>query len=471
MKTLSKYFEFKDRKTDLRTELLAGLTTFLTMSYIIFVNPGILSAAGVPFNAAATATAISAGIMCIAMGFFTNRPLAMASGMGINAAVAFSIIGFAQSNVSWQVGMAVVFVEGLIILLLVLSGLREAVMNAIPINLKRAIGVGIGLFISVIGLSQGGIIRPAPVTLVALGDFSQSYVWVTLVGLFSIIIFMSRKVKGDLLWGMLTASVFALILGLVKLPTAVVAELDFSAFGAPFQRLPNGSLPIFELLSPALLVAVFALMLTDFFDTMGTVFAVGEQAGFLSSNGRVPGIKKILIVDSIAASVGGLFGASSVTTYVESTAGVAQGGRTGLTAIVTGFLFIIAAFFAPLIHMVGGGCSIPNASHYALMGNSGFIVPGGNYFVYPITAGALIIVGFLMIKIVREMHWDKFEDAFPAFLTLIGIPLTYNISYGIGFGFISYTLIKVFNGKFREVHTIMYVVSLAFAIMFASVWV
>lgn len=468
MKAINKYFEFKQRKTSLRTELVAGVTTFLTMSYVIFVNPGILSAAGVPFSAAATATAIGAGIMCITMGLVSNRPLAMASGMGINAAVAFSIVGAAQSNVPWQVGMAVVFVEGLIILLLVVTGLRESVMNAIPLNLKRAIGVGIGLFITVIGLNQGGIIRPAPMTLVSLGDFSQSYVWVSLIGLFSIALLMSMKVRWEILWGMIIACVAAIIFGIARLPESFVGELDFSAFLAPFHTVNSGGIALAHILTPSLLGAVFALMLTDFFDTMGTVFAVGEQAGFLTPNGKVPGIKKILMVDSIAASVGGLFGASSITTYIESSAGVAEGGRTGLTAIVTGILFIIAAFFAPMIHMIGGGYCIPNVTQYSLLSNSGFMVPMGEYFVYPITAGALIIVGFLMIKIVKEMHWDKFEDSFPAFLTIIGIPLTYNISYGIGFGFISYTLIKLLNGKFRDVHMLMYIISIAFIVMFVS---
>ncbi len=467
MLNLKKFFEFKARKTNLKTELLAGLTTFLTMSYIIFVNPGILAAAGVPFSAAATATAVGAGIMCITMGLVSNRPLAMASGMGINAAVAFSIIGAAQSNVPWQVGMAVVFVEGLVILILVLSGLREAVMNAIPLNLKRAIGVGIGLFITVIGLNQGGIIKPAPITLVSIGDLSQSYVLITLVGLFAITIFMSLKIKGEILWGMLLAALVALFMGVIKMPGTFIGDLDFSAFFAPFQTI-NGSIALEHILVPSLLGAVFALMLTDFFDTMGTVFAVSEQAGFITANGKVPGIKRILIVDSIAASIGGLFGASSITTYVESTAGVAEGGRTGLTAIVAGILFIIAAFFSPLIQMIGGGYCIPNIQHYSLLAGSGFTIPMGEYFVYPITAGALIIVGYLMIKIIKEMSWDKFDDAFPAFLTIIGIPLTYNISYGIGFGFVSYTLLKIFKGRFKEVHPLMYIVSIAFIVMFAS---
>lgn len=469
MHTLDKYFQFTERATNLRTEVIAGFTTFMTMAYIIFVNPGILSAAGVPFPAAATATALGAALMSICMGLVANRPLALASGMGLNAVVTFSVIGFQQANVPWQVGMSVIFVEGIIILVLVLTGLREAVMNAIPLNLKRAIGVGIGLFITTIGLNEGGFIRPAPITLVALGDFTQPYVWVSIIGLLAILVFMALKVKGDILWGILVATAAALILGITKLPTAVTAAPDFSGFFAPFHTV-DGGLALFQIFTPVLLMAVFAIMLTDFFDTMGTVVAVGEQAGFVGKDGRVPGIRNILAVDSVAAMTGGLFGASSITTYIESAAGVAEGGRTGFTSVVTGLLFAVGVFFAPIIAMVGGGYIIGNDVQYTLMSGSGFAVPEGSFYVYPITAGALIVVGFLMMRTVREIPWTDFEESFPAFLTLVGIPLTYNISYGIGFGFISYTLIKLFHGKAKDVHPFMYVVSVAFAITFILPW-
>ncbi len=223
---------------------------------------------------------------------------------------------------------------------------------------------------------------------------------------------------------------------------------------------------ITQIFTPVLLLALFAIMLTDFFDTMGTVISVGEQAGFVDEEGNVPGVKNILAVDSVAASVGGLFGASSITTYIESAAGVAEGGRTGLTAIVTGALFAVAAFFAPIVGTVGGGFVIANEQQYGSFVGSGFQAPAGDYYVYPITAGALIVVGFLMMKTVREIDWTSLEDAFPAFLTIVGIPLTYNISYGIGFGFISYVFIKIFAGKAKDVHPLMWVVSAAFAIAF-----
>ena len=436
---MEKFFKFKERDTSARTEVVAGLTTFMTMAYIIFVNPGILSAAGVPFEGAATATALGAALMCIAMGLIANRPLALASGMGLNAVVAFSIV--LGAGVPWQVGMAVIFVEGLVILLLVLTGLRESVMNAIPMNLKRAIGVGIGLFITFIGLVDGGLIVNSDATLVQLGDFSQAGVWVTLIGLVAIFAFMALKVKGDILWGIVVATIAALLFKVTELPTAVTAAPDFSTFFAPFHTVGDaGTMAITQLFTPTLLLFVFAVMLTDFFDTMGTVISIGEQAGFVDENGQVPGIRNILAVDSAAASVGGLFGASSITTYIESAAGVAEGGRTGLTAVVTGVLFALCAFFAPVIAMIGGAL--------------------------PITAGALIVVGFLMMGNIKHIPWDDFENAFPAFLTIVGIPLTYNISYGIGLGFISYVVIKLLHRKASDIHPLMYIVSLAFVVAF-----
>ncbi len=464
---LEQWFPLRERGTTLGTELTAGVTTFVTMAYIIFVNPGILTNAGVPFAGATTATALGAAVMSVAMGLITNRPLALASGMGLNAVLTFSVIGVQQAHVPWQTGMAVIFVEGVVILILVLTGLRQAIMFAIPQNLKRAIGAGIGLFITVIGLVQGGIIRPAPVTLVALGDFSQRYVWVTLIGLTATLLCLARRMRAGILLGMVVATVAALVLGVTAWPRRILEWPDFSTFGAPFQTTANGRLAIARVLSPALLAATFSLLLTDFFDTMGTVVAVGEQAGFVRKDGSVPGLTGILLVDSAAAAIGGLFGASSVTTYIESAAGVAAGGRTGLTAVVAGLCFVLAIFFTPVIAMIGGGVPIASNDYYRLLAESGFTVPGATSCVYPITASALIVVGFLMMGILREISWDNFEEAFPAFLTVVGIPLTYNISYGIGLGFIAYVLLTVLHGRARDVHPLLYGASIAFALMFA----
>jgi AGZA family xanthine/uracil permease-like MFS transporter len=325
-----------------------------------------------------------------------------------------------------------------------------------------------------LGLIEGGVIVPNAATVVSLGDFTKPYVWVTLIGLFSILAFMALGIKGDILWGILVATVAALLLNVTSIPSAIVAPPDFSTFLAPFQTPANtSSIALLQIFTPALLFAVFAVMLTDFFDTMGTVISVGEQAGFADKEGKVPGIKNILLVDSAAASVGGLFGASSITTYIESAAGVAEGGRTGLTAIITGILFAFAAFFAPVVRMVGGGYPVPNAERFASFAGSGFQVPADvpvpSFTSFPITAGALIIVGFLMMRTVREIPWDNLEEAFPAYLTIVGIPLTYNISWGIGLGFISYVLIKLFHGKAKDIHPLMWVASIAFLLAFLQV--
>lgn len=467
---MESFFKFHERHTNLQTELVAGLTTFLTMAYIIFVNPGILSDAGVPFAGAATATALGAALMCLCMGLIANRPLALASGMGLNAVLTYSVIGFAQAHVPWQVGMSVIFLDGVIMFILVMTGFRELVFEAIPMDLKRAIGVGIGLFITTIGLNEGGFIAPNHATLISLGDFSQKYVWVSLIGLFAILTFMALRIKGDILWGILVAAVASVLFGLTSLPKAIVAAPNFSTFFAPFQTVTSKggqtSMAILQVLTPTLLVAIFAILLTDFFDTIGTTVAVGEQAGFVGKDGKVPGLRRILGVDGAAAAVGGLFGASSITTYIESAAGVAEGGRTGVVPIVVAVLFALSAFFSPIVQMVGGGFNFGATAHFAEFAGAGFKVPAGLYNVYPVTAGALIVVGFLMMRTVREIPWTDFEEAFPAFLIIVGIPLTYNISYGIGFGFISYVLIKLLHRKPKQVHWLMYIVAAAFLVAF-----
>ena len=462
---LEKIFRLAERGTDIRTEILAGTATFMTMAYIIFVNPAILSAAGIPFTGAVTATCLAAAAATLIMAFSTNYPFALASGMGLNAFLVFGVI--IGMRLPWQVGMAVISIEGVIILLLVLTGLREAVMHAIPLSLKQAIGVGIGIFIALIGLNQGGIIRPAPITLITLGDFTQPYVLVALFGIVSIACLRAWKVKGDLLWGILLTTAVALAAGIARWPEQVVQPWDMSTVGAVFGSDANGPY-LAQALHIGLWTTIFAIMMSDFFDTMGSVIALGMQAGFVK-DGRLPRIKKVLVADSLAASIGGFFGASSVTTYIESAAGIVEGGRTGLATTVTALLFLFSAFLAPLAGMIGGGYAIPNTQQYSQFAR--FTPPGGEYYVYPVTAGALVVVGFLMMRIVREIPFDDFEESFPAFLTIIGIPLTYSISHGIGLGFVSYTLIKAARGKYREVHPLLYVVSLAFAATFVIHWI
>ena len=430
---MTKFFHIQEMRTTIATEVIAGVVTFMTMAYIIFVNPQIISAAGIPKDAAIIATCLAAGLATLLMGLFTNYPFALAPGMGLNAFLAFSVVG--GLKIPWQVAMGIVFLEGLIILILVLSNFREMVMNAIPVSMKRAIGVGIGLFIAFIGLQSSGMVVKSPATLVTFGSFTKPVV-VTAVGLIITIILMARRIKGAILIGILSTTAVALFCGLTRMPENIVAVPQASHFvtiGAAFD--PAYFMQVFKL---GMITIIFTFLLTDFFDTLGTVVAVGGEAGFLDSEGKIPRIKGVLVVDSLAAMIGGAMGCSSVTTYVESAAGVGEGGRTGLTSVVTALLFFLAVFFWPLIGIV------PAAA----------------------TAPALIVVGFLMMLVAKDIEWSDFTEAFPAFLTILTIPLTYSISKGIGYGFISYVLLKVSSGRIRDVHPVMFLIALLFALDF-----
>ena len=442
------FFGFPERGTNFRTEVLAGLTTFMTMAYIVFVNPAILGTegTGLPVTGVFFATCVAAAAASIAMGLFANYPVALASGLGLNAIVAFTLI--LGLGLSWQQAMAVVVIEGLLVTILVLTNLREAVMNAIPMSLKFAIAVGIGLFIAFIGLKNGGIVVQNPATYLALGDFTQGPVVLALFGLVATLALVARGVRGGILLGILLTGVVGMIFGVVPLPSGVVDfRFDTSTIG-------GGVLAIPEVLQLSLVPVIFALFMTDFFDTMGTVIAVGQEGKLLDENGRPPRLKRILLVDSLAAAGGGAAGASSVTSYIESGAGVAEGGRTGFTSVVVGLLFLLALPFSPLISVFGGSIPVP--------GPEG----GEDIFVSPVTAPALIVVGFLMITAVRFIPWEDFDEAIPAFLTILTLPLTFNISYGIGFGFIAYVLIKLSRGRPGEVHPLLYGAALLFALAF-----
>ena len=431
------FFKLSERGSSSTTEVRAGLTTFLAMAYIIVVNPSILSAGGVPAAAAVTATCLGAGIMTIAMGLFANRPLACASGMGINSIVAFTLCG--AMGYGWPTAMAVIFVEGIAILLRVLCGLREAIMDAIPVSLRHGISIGLGLFIAMIGLKDGGVIVANESTMVALGDVTSATFIVGILSIVLTVILYSMNVKGSLLWGILIAAIIGIPLGVTPVPTAVVAPLDFTTVAAPFQNSADGVMGIVEVVTtPALLLFAFSLMMSDFFDTMGTAMAVAKQGNFLTKDGKVEDIRPILIVDSIAAAVGGFFGASSITTFVESASGAADGGRSGLTSIVAGILFILAAFFSPII-----SC-IPSAA----------------------TCGALVFVGFLMMSDVVDINWTDVLQGFPTFMIIAGIPFTYSISNGIGLGFITYVIVAIVTGKVKEIRPLMWVAALAFLLYF-----
>jgi AGZA family xanthine/uracil permease-like MFS transporter len=435
------WFKLTERGTNIGTELRAGLTTFLVMAYIIFLNPLILSnmfepdsaerAAFIP--AAAAATALIAGLLTILMGLVANYPIALAAGLGINAIVAFTLIGLGLSPAG---AMGVIVLEGLIILVLVLVGLREAIMDAVPLALKRAIGVGIGLFILFIGFVDGGLIGPGD-PIVQFNFPLETSDWVFLLGLLLTIVLFALKVRAALLISIVVMSVVAYVAGLTAFPETLEFVPDFSTLGQ------FDVTEVWNLGFLAAALTIFAIMLTDFFDTMGTATAITEQAGLTTPEGKVPGINRVLIVDSVAAAAGGAAGISSNTSYIESAAGVAEGGKTGLTSVVTGILFLLAVFVTPLATMV------PFAA----------------------TGPVLVVVGYLMATLIKDIDFADIEEGLPALLGITLMPLTYNITVGIGAAFVTYVLIKAVRGKAAEVHWLMWVVAVAFAIYFAQNWI
>jgi AGZA family xanthine/uracil permease-like MFS transporter len=443
---LERRFALHERGTNLRTEVVAGVTTFMTMAYILFVNPSILGldGGGLPFPQVLTVTALVAGVLTIAMGLVANYPFAIASGLGLNAVVAFQLVG--AQGLTFPEAMGVVVTEGLIITVLVLTGFREAVLNAIPIELKKAIGAGIGLFITIIGFANSGIVVPGPgqgAPVLTRGDLDSAKVAVFVVGLLVTALLVARRTKGALLFGILATTVLAVVAneaagetlwanGIATVPMQVVAAPDFSLLG----NFSFGYVAKLGALSAVL--AVFTLMLADFFDTMGTAIALGDEGDFLDQRGRLPGMNRVLLVDSVAAVAGGAASASSATTYIESASGISEGGRTGLASVVTGVLFLLALFFSPL---------------------AGIIPPEA-------TAPALILVGFFMISVARDLPWDDYRIAIPAFFTMVVMPFNYSITDGIGWGFVSYTVINLFTGRAREVHWMMALSSLLFLVYF-----
>jgi AGZA family xanthine/uracil permease-like MFS transporter len=446
---LERRFGLRERGTTPRIEALGGLTTFLTMSYIVFVNPAILAAAGMPFDAVAVATALAAAVASIAMGVFANVPMALASGLGINAIVAFDIV-IAQ-KVAWPVAMACVVIEGVIAVVLVLAGLRDAVVRAVPLPLKLAIGVGIGLFITLVGLREAGIVVNNPATGIGLGDLTAGPPLIALAGIFTALALAARHMRGATLAGILVSTVLGLVFGVLDAPDGVLevpGSGDFSTIG---DGLAPGNLA--DALTWALVPTIFALFMTDFFDTVGTAVAVGTQGGLTDEKGELPEMRRVLLVDSASAAGGGAFGVSSVTTYVESGAGVGAGARTGLAAVVTGLLFALTVFFVPLIALVGQGVQYTE-----------------DFTGHPAVAPALVMVGALMLRLVEAIDWGEPETAFPAFLIIAGVPLTFSIAAGIGFGVIGFVVIMAVRGRVRDVHPLMWALVPLFAAFYAEDW-
>jgi AGZA family xanthine/uracil permease-like MFS transporter len=447
--TLERFFGLSARGTTVQREVLAGVTTFMTMAYILFVNPSILGNAAGPdrFGALLTSTALVAAVATIAMGLASNLPLALASGMGLNAVVAFGLV--LGKNLTYPQAMGVIVVEGLVITLLVATGLRQAVVRAVPMTMKRAIGIGIGLFLAIIGFKNAGFIS-AGGGLLQLGPEGA---FGRLAG-FPVVLFaltllftgwlVARNTRGALLIGIVVSTLVALaakaLFGgagfgeqIANVPTAIFAAPDFSMVG-------QVDFSFFSVLGPlAASLAVFSIMLSDFFDTVGTVVAVGQEAKYLDEQGNFPRPSAVLLVDSLAAVAGGAAGASSATTYIESASGAAAGGRTGLTSVVTGLLFALCLFISPL---------------------AGVVPPQA-------TGAILVLVGFLMMREVGAIAWDEPTEAIPAFLTLTVMPFTYSITNGIGAGFVSYVVLKALRGKSRDVHPLMAGAAVAFVVYFA----
>ncbi len=450
---LDRWFDLHARGTDVGTEVRAGVTTFMVMAYIIFVNPIVLGYIGVPgldgkglpFGPTLTVTCLTAGVMSIAMGLATNYPLALAPGMGLNAVVAFELV--AGRGLTWPQAMTIVFLEGAAITLLVMTRFREAMLEAVPLGLKRAISLGIGLFIAFIGFFTAGfVVKPAAGPLpVGLGPFDGLPSAVFVVGFVLTAWLMARRVRGALLLGIVATTVLAIVLngalaggkgfavpGAAQLPAAIVQWPDFSTFG----RLDFGV--VARLGVVATVLVTFSIMLSDFFDTMGTIIGVGSKGGFLDAGGRLPRANRVLLVDSLAAVAGGLANSSSNTTYIESAAGVAEGGRSGLVAVITGLLFLVAMWFSPLASVIPAQATAP----------------------------ALILVGLYMMSVAREIAWDEMEDSIPAFVTMLVMPFTWSITNGIGAGFVTHVAIKVLNGRARQVHWMLYLAAGAFVVYF-----
>jgi AGZA family xanthine/uracil permease-like MFS transporter len=430
---IERRFKLRERRTDIRTEVTAGVTTFMTMAYIIFVNPDILSKTGMPFGALMVSTCLAAAISTFMMAFFANYPVALASGMGLNAFFAFTVV--IGMKVPWQSALAAVFVEGIIFIILTFTKVRENVVNGIPASMKHGISAGIGLFIAFIGFQNGGLAIGSEATLVTgAGLRGNIQPILTLFGLVFICALEALKVRGAILWGIITTTVIAVAAGTAKIPAAIVSMPP--SIAPIFARL-DFSMLSFDLSNPAIAnfwIIVFTFFFVDFFDTVGTLVGVSNGAGLLDKDGKLPKAREALLADAAGTTLGAVLGVSTVTSYVESASGTGVGGRTGLTALVTGFLFLLAIFFNPLISVVPA-CA---------------------------TAPALIFVGIYMLMNIKNLDFSDWTEALPAVMAVFAMPFTYSIATGIEYGFITYVAVKLTSGRARDVSPIMFALAVIF---------
>jgi adenine/guanine/hypoxanthine permease len=438
---LKKYFQFEELGTNYRREFMGGLTTFLAMAYILIVNPITLTLANIPdlpdsmrmdYGAVFVATALAAAVGSIIMGLLGRYPLALAPGMGLNAFFAYTVV--LGSGIPWQHALGAVFISGVVFLLLTISGWREKIINAIPVDLKHAVGAGIGLFITFIGFINAGIIVNNDATLVGLGDLTNPNTLLAIFGIIVTVIFMTRGIKGGVFYGMVVTVIVGMIFNLIDTPKGVVDAVPSlePTFGAVFSAFGDSSF-----YTTTMLGIILTFLFVDFFDNAGTLVAVANQAGLMKDN-KLPNAGRALFADSIASIAGSVFGTSTTTSYIESSAGVATGARTGFAALVTAGFFLLSLFFFPLLEIVTA----------------------------PVTAPALIIVGVLMVTSLGKIDWSRFEIAVPAFLTIIVMPLSYSIATGIAAGFIFYPLTMIVSGKAKQVHPIMYFMFAVFVCYF-----
>jgi AGZA family xanthine/uracil permease-like MFS transporter len=447
---LEKYFKLSENGTDVRTEVVAGITTFMTMAYILAVNPSILSAAGMDSNAILMATALASFIGCLAMALLANYPFALAPGLGLNAYFAYTICG--TMGYTWQFALLAVFIEGIIFIILSLTNVREAIFNAIPLQLKKGVSVGIGLFVAFIGLQNGYLVVDSS-TLVTVVDFTEDFHHVgisallALIGLLLIAIMHQKKIKGSILIGIFVTWILGIICQLTGIYQVDVeagfyslipswSSFDITAISETFGQcfnLAGNEIHIFDFI-----VIIFAFLFVDMFDTLGTLIGVANKADMLDENGKLPRIREALLADAIATSAGAVLGTSTTTTFVESSAGVSEGGRTGLASVVTGLLFLLAIVFAPIFTTIPGFATAP----------------------------ALIFVGFMMVSAVVEIDFNDYTEAIPAYLCLIAMPLMYSISEGIAVGIISYVVINLACGGKKKITPLMYVLAILFVLKY-----
>jgi len=444
MNRIASFFKLEEHGTTIQREVVGGTTTFLAMSYIIFVQPGVLSLAGMNFQAVLRATCLAAAVATLLMGLVANYPVALAPGMGENFFFVYTLCGAVPLGfgLTWQQALAAVLLAGLFFAALTLTGLRAKIVNSIPNSLKCSIAAGIGLFITFIGLQFGGLVAPSPGTLVRLGNLRQPVVLVSVLGVLLMLVLLGFGVRGAILIGILSTTVLAALFGLVHYQGIFSAQLHLAPTFWKFDL--RGLLGV----SPARFgAAIFVLFYLALFDTVGTLVGVGQQAGLLR-DGKLPRVDRALFSDAVGTSVGAALGTSTIACYIESAAGVSDGARTGLANVVTSLLLAASLFFSPLAAMIGGGVRV------------------GPTVLYPTLAPALIVVGSMMLKTLRELKWDDPTEYLPAFLVLVGIPLTFSVANGIAFGLISYAVGKLATGRWRECPTLTYIFAALFVVQF-----